>query len=166
MPAHADLTGADLHESKGVASASANTVYVANGSGSGSWTKVTSSAIDTTTIFTANKESYFIYIDAVGTAKSRLIPMTKTCTVTKVTGVIDGAVTSADETITVKDEGGNSLGTIAFATASATTKGYQNSLTPVSFNTFTAGDWLEIATAGNSGGTDGIMFRIDVTVTA
>jgi len=37
---HASLTGANLHEPKGVASASANTVYVANGGGSGSWQKI------------------------------------------------------------------------------------------------------------------------------
>lgn len=36
--AHASLTGADLHEPKGAASAASGTVYVANGSGSGSWT--------------------------------------------------------------------------------------------------------------------------------
>lgn len=35
---HATLTGADLHEPKGIASASSNTVYVANGAGSGTWT--------------------------------------------------------------------------------------------------------------------------------
>lgn len=35
---HSALTGAELHEPKGVAAASANTVYVANGSGSGAWT--------------------------------------------------------------------------------------------------------------------------------
>jgi hypothetical protein len=34
---HATLTGVQLHEPKGVASATAGTVYVANGSGSGSW---------------------------------------------------------------------------------------------------------------------------------
>lgn len=37
MPDHSTLTGAELHEPKGVSLASANTVYVANGSGSGSW---------------------------------------------------------------------------------------------------------------------------------
>ena len=34
---HAGLTGDDLHEPKGVAEASANTVYRADGAGSGSW---------------------------------------------------------------------------------------------------------------------------------
>lgn len=37
---HSTLTGTSLHEPKGVAAASANTSYIANGSGSGSWTTV------------------------------------------------------------------------------------------------------------------------------
>lgn len=45
--AHKNLTGTDLHEPKGVAAASANTVYVANGSGSGSWGEVTNSVLAT-----------------------------------------------------------------------------------------------------------------------
>lgn len=38
MALHKDLTGAELHEPKGADSATAGTVYVANGSGSGTWT--------------------------------------------------------------------------------------------------------------------------------
>jgi microcystin-dependent protein len=38
MTAHKDMTGADLHEPKGVAEATSGQVYVADGSGSGSWT--------------------------------------------------------------------------------------------------------------------------------
>lgn len=41
--AHSTLTGADLHEPKGVASAASGTVYIANGAGSGSWGTVASS---------------------------------------------------------------------------------------------------------------------------
>lgn len=41
MALHASLTGANLHEPKGVAAASANTVYVANGAASGAWTSFT-----------------------------------------------------------------------------------------------------------------------------
>lgn len=37
---HASLTGADLHEPKGVATAAADTAYLANGSGGGTWKKV------------------------------------------------------------------------------------------------------------------------------
>lgn len=43
---HSVLTGTDLHESKGVAAAPANRVYLTDGAGSGSWTTVPSAAID------------------------------------------------------------------------------------------------------------------------
>ena len=36
---HATLTGADLHEPKGVAEANEGSVYIADGSGSGTWTQ-------------------------------------------------------------------------------------------------------------------------------
>ena len=41
---HSTLTDPYLHEPKGVASAGAGTVYVANGSGSGTWKKEHSNA--------------------------------------------------------------------------------------------------------------------------
>lgn len=40
MATHASLTGASLHEPKGVATATVGTVYKADGAGSGSWTTV------------------------------------------------------------------------------------------------------------------------------
>jgi hypothetical protein len=40
--AHKNLSGADLHEPKGIGGAAAGTVYVANGAGSGVWTPSTS----------------------------------------------------------------------------------------------------------------------------
>ena len=42
--AHSTLTGAELHEPKGVDTAALGTVYVANGAGSGSWNSVATSA--------------------------------------------------------------------------------------------------------------------------
>lgn len=37
---HSQLTGASLHEPKGITGAATNTIYVANGTGSGSWAKL------------------------------------------------------------------------------------------------------------------------------
>lgn len=37
---HSTLTGADLHEPKGVSTAAANTAYIANGAGSGTWSPI------------------------------------------------------------------------------------------------------------------------------
>ena len=48
MVAHSSLTGADLHEPKGVAGATSDTVYVANGAGSGTWSKLPLDAADVT----------------------------------------------------------------------------------------------------------------------
>lgn len=43
--AHKNITGADLHEPKGVAAASANRVYVSDGNGSGAWSQVPAAAL-------------------------------------------------------------------------------------------------------------------------
>lgn len=50
MPLHKDLTGAELHEPKGVESALSGTVYVADGSGSGSWTNLGGDRVTLTTL--------------------------------------------------------------------------------------------------------------------
>lgn len=50
MPLHKDLTGAEIHEPKGVESALSGTVYVANGSGSGSWTNLGGNRVTLTTL--------------------------------------------------------------------------------------------------------------------
>jgi len=44
---HASLSGADLHEPKGIGSAANNTVYIANGLGSGVWTDVNAAISNT-----------------------------------------------------------------------------------------------------------------------
>jgi hypothetical protein len=43
--AHSSLTGADLHEAKGTAAAASNTVFVADGAGSGAYAKVPAAAM-------------------------------------------------------------------------------------------------------------------------
>lgn len=48
MSVHASLTGLNLHEPKGADAASANTVYVSDGLGSGTWQKLDGSSIATT----------------------------------------------------------------------------------------------------------------------
>ncbi len=40
MALHKDLTGAELHEPKGVASAASGTVYISTGTGTGAWTPI------------------------------------------------------------------------------------------------------------------------------
>lgn len=164
MAAHSTLTGADLHEPKGVASASANTVYVANGSGSGTWKKIDSNAVDSTSVFNVNKDYITVSLADVSTASSILVPISRACTLAKVTSVIGGAITIADSTVTVTKKGGFTTGTLTIAfTGSA--KGDIDTLIPVSNNTFVANDWIEIATDGASSTTATISFLLEFTLT-
>tara|TARA_R110002012_G_scaffold16117_3_gene62773 strand:- start:985 stop:1554 length:570 start_codon:yes stop_codon:yes gene_type:complete len=73
---HKLITGADLHEPKGVASAAANKVYVSNGSASGAW-----STLDTNTMALPKGRFYFYdlaspYTMTYGAATQKLAPTT------------------------------------------------------------------------------------------
>jgi hypothetical protein len=57
---HSTLTGSDLHESKGVATAANNRVYVSNGAGSGSWTTVPAAAITAAGVLVFQSQFYHI----------------------------------------------------------------------------------------------------------
>lgn len=67
MPEHNALTGSQLHEPKGVASASSGTVYVSDGAGSGSWTNP--SALYAS-IYT--EESDAVTVSSIGTTAQTL----------------------------------------------------------------------------------------------
>lgn len=148
MPAHKDLTGTNLHEPKGAAAASADTVYVANGSGSGVWEKVTLDSIDTSTIKNTNKESLTYSFTDIGTAGSTFYPVTRTCSITTIYVTIDLVTATAATVITFRNDAGNSMGTISIP--SATAAGTVFSLTPISNNTFTAGQKFQIETDGGT----------------
>ena len=132
---HSTLTGSDLHEPKGVASAVANQVYVANGSGSGSWTSI---EVPLTAI-----------IHDISTAETVYVPTPYAGTITKVITVLEGAIGTSDATITVKNAAGSSMGTITVATASSAA-GDIDTLAPASNNTVTADSFISIETDGAS----------------
>jgi hypothetical protein len=57
---HSVLTGTDLHESKGVAAAANNRVYVTNGAGSGSFQQVPAAAIASAGVLVFQSQKYHI----------------------------------------------------------------------------------------------------------
>jgi len=57
---HSVLTGTDLHESKGVAAAAANRVYVTNGAGSGTFSQVPAAAIASAGVLVFQAQLYHI----------------------------------------------------------------------------------------------------------
>jgi len=96
--AHSTLTGAELHEPKGVASANANEIYVANGSGSGVWGKVgqlslngVSSTVSAGRFVATNSTGGFVLADtAHGTCyyATTTIPVTVASTINSTGNVI------------------------------------------------------------------------------
>lgn len=70
---HSSLTGTDLHEPKGVSSASSGQVYVANGGGSGAWTTLT------TPVFMNKHIAGLILSNAVGDPTNDVVITAGTC---------------------------------------------------------------------------------------
>jgi hypothetical protein len=166
MAEHRDLTGASLHETKGADSASANTVHVADGIGGTSWAKITSSNLDTTSVFNTNKYQLITDIPDVSTADFVLVPIVKASTLTKVTTILHTALTGANAALTVTNSTGALLiGTITI-TQSGSAEGDQDTLTPASNNTFTAGSYVKIATDGASSTASRLTIILELTQTA
>jgi hypothetical protein len=164
MATHASLTGAELHEPKGVEGASVDTVYVANGSGSGVWQKVGASQLNASSVFNVNKDFITVQLADVSAPSAVLVPITRACTLTKITSVINNAITGADSVISVTKTGGSSLGTFTIAN-SGSAEGTIDELTPVSNNTLVAGNWVKIATDGASSTTAPVTFLLEFTLT-
>lgn len=148
---HSTLTGADLHEPKGAASAAAGRVYVADGAASGAWT--------------ALQDIYTGVITDVSTAETIYIPIQNAGTVAKVVTVLEGAIATADATLTVKNAAGTSMGTIT-VTQSGSAAGDVDTLSPVANNTVAANTAITIETDGASTTAQRIWFSIAVDRTS
>lgn len=89
---HSSLTDPNLHEPKGVASATANKVYMSNGSGSGAWT-----AVNLLPGTGWGKYTNTTYVGTTGLAVSTsdvLIPFTTADTVTQLPITLAGVTSS------------------------------------------------------------------------
>lgn len=132
---HSALTGAELHEPKGAATASAGEVYVANGAASGVWTP---------------REYHLnVLLDDVSTASTIYVPIPYQGTVVKVTSVLEGAIGTSDATITVSNSAAASMGTITIANVGSAA-GDIDTLAPSSNNVVTDDDYITIASDGAS----------------
>lgn len=166
MVTHASLTGANLHEPKGVAAASNHTVYVADGAGSGAWVKIDSDNIDTTSILNTNKYKLHVVLDDLSsTSTEAFVVFPDDCTVTKLTSVLSGTISTTNAVITATKLGVGSMGTITIA-QSGSAEGDVDSLTPVSNNTFTANQVLKLAVTTATTGAEAAHLTIDITQTA
>lgn len=162
---HSTLTGADLHELKGAASAAADTVPVADGSGSTSFEKISTSSIDTSSIFRTNKLTLTVRFPDISTAGSIYVPIPVACTVSLIYTALQTAITGADAVLTFRNHAGNSMGTITVAFTGAAA-GDVDTLTPSSNNTFSAGERMKIDSDGASSTSADSVIVIELTQTA
>ena len=146
---HSSLTDPLIHEPKGVASASVGKVYVANGSGSGTWTSKETLVGETLTG----------YIDNISASSTVYVPIPFAGTISKVVTVLEAAISSANATITVKNAAAASMGTIT-VTQSGSAAGDVDTLAPSSNNTVAADSFITIASDGGSTNTATLRFVV------
>ena len=149
--AHSTLTGADLHEPKGVASANADEIYIANGAGSGTWT-----AADNSIYLT-------LELDDISTASSTWLPSPCTGTIASIQTILHGAISASDATVTAEINGTLVTDSSITVAQSGSAAGDVDSSTPSAANTLAVGDKIEVITDGGS--TTAARLTIVLTVT-
>lgn len=149
MPEHVDITDPEIHEPKGASTASAGEVYVSDGAGSGDWG-------------TLQQDTLAAVIADISTSETVYVPVPYAGDVTRVTLVIDGAISAANAVIDVKDSDGNSMGNITVL-QSGSAAGDVYSLTPASNEAVTDNDYITVETDGGS--TDTVTARVSIVVT-
>lgn len=164
MAEHNTLTGANLHENKGVSTATDNTVASAT-SGATVWRKINSSMLDTSSVFGVNKEYIQVELDDVSTASTAYAVVPFSGTLSQVYSVLHAAITGADSTVSILNHAGLSAGTLTVS-FSGSAAGDIDSLTPASNNTFTAGQKIGVSTDGLSSTAARLSVTLVFTVTA
>lgn len=174
---HSTLSDPDLHEPKGVSAATVGQVYVADGLGSGTWTKYASSNVtvtDTAGYFTATnventlKEIYerplhlHVSLADVSYASFVLVPLPYNVEIVSIRFVLHTSIHTADSIVTVTRGGDSaSLGTKTIS-YSGSAEGTTFDFTPsgnASINA-TTHKYIKIASDGASSGT----VPMDITV--
>lgn len=181
MPEHNTITDPNLHEPKGVAAAAINTVYVANGAGSGTWKVLEegslNAAIETGVLAQAQTnilagtlsilraETFlFCIIPDISTAHTLLIPIPKNCTFSAARLTLEGAITVANASVEFKTAADVSMGvaTILFTGSAA---GTSFAFTPSGNNVLTAPTYMKIVNAAGSTGAQRLFITLHFYVT-
>lgn len=160
---HVSITDPNIHEPKGASTASAGTVYISDGSGSGAWTIIPASSLNWSEIQTAINTDVDsgaitiegdLYVTAViadiSTPSSVLIPLVDNCTVVGASVVLGGSITVADAAISFKNSAGAGMGTAVTVPFTSSAKGDQYAFTATGNNVITGPSWIEVETDGGS----------------
>lgn len=175
---HVDITDPNIHEPKGASTASVNTVYVMNGTGSGEYKKIGSAQLDMESLedtlqadlnagdLTVKGLFYVAgVIPDVSTAQSVLVPIIKDCVVRGASFVLGGAITTSNATLQVKNSAGATMGSDVTIPYSGSAKGNQFSFTATGNNSLTGPTYIEVTTDGASDTAQPVFFTIEYEYT-
>lgn len=160
---HASISDPYLHEPKGASTASINTVYRADGSGSGDWIVLDEDSLDWAAISAAIQADLDdntldvtgeLYVTAVipdiSTASSVIIPLPDSGTVVSARVVLGGPITVGDATISFTNAAAAGMGTAVTVPFTGSAKGNGYTFTATGNNSITGPSWIEVATNGGS----------------
>lgn len=173
---HSAITDPQVHEPKGASTASADTVYVSDGVGSGTWQQVGVDTIDYSALSTDIQSdlddgtfevngTYFLTVEIldVSTADSVIIALINDCTVVGASVVLGGVITVADATVSFKNSAAASMGTDVTVAFDGSAKGDQYAFTATGNNVIVGPSWIEIATDGGSTDAQTLYITIELS---
>lgn len=149
---HSTITGADNHEPKGVETATLGTVYVANGSGSGTWQSVpaaNTSIADTNNVYTSTTVEGALYeafrsesvasdkLTSQAVNQTILLPIPFSAEVMDITFILGGTITGTTSQFAVTRSDGAAMGTQVLTTAGSA-EGTKFVLIPTGTTTLTS----------------------------
>lgn len=141
---HKNLTGADLHETKGAATASAGTLLKADGAGGAQFVDVVGG------LKTANKAFVTGAFADISNVESIFIPVPATGVVSKIFVTLKNAITVANSIVTAKINGVAMTGLSITITQAGSAPGSTFSGTPSGANAVVEGGSIEIISDGGS----------------
>lgn len=150
MADHASLTDPELHEPKGIAAAAANTLYVADGSGSGTYKKIPVASLDLTSMQDPNTVYVAGVLADVSAPSSILVPAPGNCTFVSAVLVLGGAITVGNSSVSLVRNDGSSFGSAVTITQSGSAEGTTFTFTATLNTSITANGYVKITTDGNS----------------
>lgn len=157
---HSTLTDPNIHEPKGVSTASVGFVYKADGSGSGKWGRVEADSIDLTGVVSEmqqelnsgvlevlGRSSLHVTIPDVSQVSSVIIPVNQNCRLVRGRAVLGGEITGS-AVVSFQNSASTGMGpSLTFTDAN---KGAAQTFTASGGNTFTGPSWFEVISDGGS----------------
>tara|TARA_R110000787_G_scaffold170328_2_gene283047 strand:+ start:7849 stop:8349 length:501 start_codon:yes stop_codon:yes gene_type:complete len=161
---HPNLTGAEIHEPKGIDSAAVDQLYSATGGGSGIFQKIKVANIDATSVKNVNKIYLNVEFDDISTAQSVWVVAPLAGTVTGIKSVIGGPLASVNAALTFEIGGTLITGSGITVAFSGSAGGTVDSSTPTAANAVTAGQAIECITDGGSTNIVKCVLTIEITL--